>query len=577
MHIHISRSSSRRAYALVLTLVFLAISVLLLGAIANWTRSSATVTARNNSYHNAVSAAEAATEVVIAQMDRDFTHNVLTNNMSNYAKIVPSSFISNGWVTGFQFSDGNGHANKAGVVCTGWQVWTNLNSEFAGLYGLVNIFNVTSDAREVGGAYPVAAAVRQDFQLSTIPVFQYAIFYSMDLEIDPSPAMVISGKTHSNGGIYTSPTKSLEFLDAVSSAKGLYLQRGPNDTNFSGISPTYDGLHVAPVSSMTLQLPIGTNNDPANVVQILDQPNEDPLSDMGKQRLYNKSDLIILVSNATVTVKINTTEDGENVVKITNNVSSFINTNVTFYDYRESNYVLATEINVAALTNWMRTSGFVWDDSMHSTAGHHINSIYIDDERNVTNRLTAIRVANGRYLPPDGLSVSTPRPLYVEGNFNAPDLTPGSTNTANAQRASLMGDAVTVLSGNWSDASGTNGAGIGTRKANDTTVNAAILAGIVQSTTSGTNIYYSGGVENLPRFLEDWDKKTLTYNGSMVVMFPSRYATHRWVGGSIYYKPPNRDWAFDMNFLDPSRLPPVTPKVNKLQRGQWRVVATSGL
>ena len=34
--------------------------------------------------------------------------------------------------------------------------------------------------------------------------------------------------------------------------------------------------------------------------------------------------------------------------------------------------------------------------------------------------------------------------------------------------------------------------------------------------------YYSGGVENFPRFLEDWSGKTFTYYGSMLELYNSQ-------------------------------------------------------
>ena len=72
---------------------------------------------------------------------------------------------------------------------------------------------------------------------------------------------------------------------------------------------------------------------------------------------------------------------------------------------------------------------------------------------------------------------------------------------------------------------------------------------------------YSGGVENFIRLLENWNSFTLTYNGSIVVMFPSQYATNKWQQTGVYYTAPRRNWAFDVNFTDPNQLPPLTPVV----------------
>ena len=168
-----------------------------------------------------------------------------------------------------------------------------------------------------------------------------------------------------------------------------------------------------------------------------------------------------------------------------------------------------------------------------------------------------------------GLTVTTPNPLYVKGHFNAPSAHLGTTNTTSTLPAALIGDSINVLSVNWNDANST--LALGSRDADDTTINAAFLGGIVASNGS----YYSDGVENFPRFLETWSGETFTYNGSMVVMFYSQISTGPWLGtgtGYNVYDAPTRNWAFDLNFLNPTKLPPGTPELRKLVRGQWSLV-----
>jgi hypothetical protein len=131
-----------------------------------------------------------------------------------------------------------------------------------------------------------------------------------------------------------------------------------------------------------------------------------------------------------------------------------------------------------------------------------------------------------------------------------------------------MGDSITILSGNWSDSyslAHTGDTSPNGRPASDTTVNAACLAGIVPSTKVGSTKHYSGGLENFLRLLEDWSpgngQKTLTYNGSIVAMFPSLYATNFWIQPGTYYDVPARQWGFDRNFVTPYKLPPLTPLI----------------
>jgi hypothetical protein len=154
------------------------------------------------------------------------------------------------------------------------------------------------------------------------------------------------------------------------------------------------------------------------------------------------------------------------------------------------------------------------------------------------------------------------------GHYNQTnDANLGTANTSTTVPASLVGDAITILSQLWSDPS-SRGA-LPSRKAGPTTVNAAILAGAVETARGN----YGGGMENFPRFLESWGSAAVfTYNGSMVKMFPSLYATNRW-GTATVYDPPARNWTYDLNFNQSTKLPPKTPSLQKLIRSQWAVIA----
>src|SRR5256885_487612 len=117
----------------------------------------------------------------------------------------------------------------------------------------------------------------------------------------------------------------------------------------------------------------------------------------------------------------------------------------------------------------------------------------------------------------------------------------------------------------WVDGNSNNS--IGNRKGADTTVNAAVLTGIVPS--GGGD--FSGGLENVLRLLEDWTSHTLTYNGSLVVFFPSQIATASWWNDGSVYWPPTRAFSFDTNFKDNTKLPPGTPWVRTIIRAGWNI------
>jgi hypothetical protein len=181
--------------------------------------------------------------------------------------------------------------------------------------------------------------------------------------------------------------------------------------------------------------------------------------------------------------------------------------------------------------------------------------------------LGAVRVRNGTQLPPRGLTIATGRPLYVWGNYNQYNpANLGSGDTSTTLPASLAADAITILSTGWDDPS--SSIAVGSRAAAPTTVNAALLGGAVET----ENGNYSGGMENFPRYLETWGlANQFTFNGSMVKMFPSLYATNIW-GHTNVYSPPARVWAYDINFDNPAKLPPLTPGLYKVVRSRWVAV-----
>jgi hypothetical protein len=198
----------------------------------------------------------------------------------------------------------------------------------------------------------------------------------------------------------------------------------------------------------------------------------------------------------------------------------------------------------------------------------------------------AVKLVNGEEIPnPDdkslfkrlgddwGMTLATNAPLYVHGNYNAD----GRSNTGSATEpdvfdlsreppAALIADAVTILSNDWDDSKSLKS--LGNRRGNSfTEVAAAILAGLVPSNLNGSG-NYSGGVENFPRFLEDW-RTTFRYRGSMVVLYESEVARGKWSYGSPIYTAPTRDWGFNSLFGQ-GYFPPGTPNTRTFQRVNYR-------
>ena len=577
-----------RAYALLIVMAFTGVSLLVLTGAMTWSSQTASITQRNNEYFVTLAAAEGATERLLSRISDDYRSGgeaLVYSRMAAYSDDIPTAADSAKW-NAYEFSNGQGTLNSTFVNRLAPSSFVNLDPPYKGLRGMAATYRVVSNAKNFTTRNNLVGAVGQDVQVVSIPLFQFAIFYTLDLEINPGPPMTITGPVHANANIYTQPQNALAFKGGVSSAGSIIPNKKSGDPlNRTPGTVAYTEKPLDGVSS--LNLPIGTNNSSDAIHAVLESPpfGESANSQMGKERYYNKADVVILVTNVTTQSVVTKVQGGKTTY--TTNYSTttkvlgssgavngfstsipaaqlgvFVSTTSSFYDKREAATIRPIDIDVAALKGWSATNSVI-----RPVLNRDINIIYVEDARPVTlGEEAAVRIKNGQALPPLGLTIATPEPLYVQGNYNAPASALGTTNTTQTKPASLVGDSITVLSTAWNDANG--GAGIGSRTAANTTVNAAFLGGIVE-TRSGS---YSGGVENFPRFLENWGGKTFTYNGSMVVMFDSRIARRPW-GSSDVYSPPARNWAFDTSFLDPTKLPPGTPQLLTLNRVRWGAIA----
>ena len=278
-----------------------------------------------------------------------------------------------------------------------------------------------------------------------------------------------------------------------------------------------------------------------NVHDALELPpaGESPTSIKGESRFFNQAQTVLLVSNTTVTMKIqaglNYEVPGDDPAPLlltsTNTPSAlatnfpFLTTTNTFTDQRENKMVKTTQIDVGKYSQWIQTNSSILA-KFPAGSGTYPTILYVADNRTTTSsQITGVRLTNGIAPPANGglgWSVATPDPLYVLGHYNCTNSSYlGTTNTTAAVPSALMSDALTILSPAWLDSESSSS--YTARNASDTTVNAAILTGIVPSTGSSSS-QFSGGVHNLTRLLEDWNSpstRTLTLNTAIMNLFNS--------------------------------------------------------
>lgn len=214
-----------------------------------------------------------------------------------------------------------------------------------------------------------------------------------------------------------------------------------------------------------------------------------------------------------------------------------------------------------------------------------------------------VRIRNGSD-PGMDLSIVTDRAVYIEGDFNTKAVGYNDDGTERYRSTLVAGDRITQLSKSWQDgwvmpcpgnstaknAYWYTSGGSGTirpdswvykldkseRKASDTTINSVLMMGIYPSTKAGNddvNTGYSGGLENIIRFLENWEKKNSYFNGSIICLWNTRdddYWRAPGVGNKVYVAP-KRIWAYT------KMSPPGLPGFFAVREATWERVAWSSV
>jgi hypothetical protein len=210
----------------------------------------------------------------------------------------------------------------------------------------------------------------------------------------------------------------------------------------------------------------------------------------------------------------------------------------------------------------------------------------------------ALKVVNGGYttgnlkLPRNGsqgLSIVAENPVYVQGNYNAPNgagtdfgTTPGTDHVS----AAVIADAVTMLSNDFNDIETfMSPHDVNTsRNATTTWYRLAVISGkglnfprpTSNTTNDHTDFGTDGGAHNFLRYIEDWGGQTLNFRGSIVSFYTNRQAVGTYKCCDVVYSPPSRGYKFDTDFLTPALLPPRTPMFRDINTLTFRQLLRPG-
>ncbi len=386
--------------------------------------------------------------------------------------------------------------------------------------------------------------------------FQHAIFYDNDLEMLPGPNMTLSGRVHSNSDMYLNSNNTLTVdTEYVHAAGNIYNRRKDSSASMSGgvkikqagtsSFPWMSGLDSSSATWTTDSQTrwSGTVKSAVHGVTALAVPTVGSTDPGG---FYDtKAD--IKVVNGVVIQGATPLVDGSDTPPGT------VTTSTTFYNNREGKWITMTDLNLKKLAGYYDCNGDSVDEQCYPNHLPSNGLIYATRNNAVAANEPGIRLLKGQELyRADGLTIVSNDPVYVQGDYN----------TTNKKPSAIIGDAMNLLSTNWQDSKSNQS--LGNRVANNTTVNTAFIAGI-KTTTTGN---YNGGLENYPRFHEDWSGKTISIRGSFVSLWNSQIATGNWIYGAPYYNAPTRNWDYDTDFSS-GQMPPFTPWAIEAVRGAW--------
>ncbi|MEQ1692209.1 MAG: hypothetical protein ABMA00_13045 [Gemmatimonas sp.] len=604
--------TARKGFALETVLLLLIMfSIIILAGL-----SAVTTLARtsNADYRGARAsyAAEGGADDVMSQLDAAMQDGII--NSSDIATLQTPQ------LTGYRMTQST---QTTGIPVTR----TITAGPFAGLYSLNQPIDITVSARDTSGNKATAVL---SVNAQTIPLFQFGVFYENDLEILNGPPMTFVGWVHTNGNLYVS-SASTTYQSNITTPDSVFWNRKDSNQRLAGVAINnaagtpvlldFDSRSLSGPAFKTrsttrfngrlmsgafgvrsLKLPLPTNMAPVTLVMPLDNADPAMVQDV---KMAWKSDWYITVKTGVFQIAdtnamktqfcdslVVTRTAGLTVPSLGACRRIFKPRVNAFYEGREDKRPDLVDVYLDSLR--------IWADSAPTTRSPRI--LYFEFATpvmsNAANDYLAVRLRGGARLPlsrvpadTGGLTIVTERPMYVLGDYNTTVWRPSA----------LMADAITFLSNppnpamlnaapasagtrcsasvGWCDVMQQN---MAQRTARTATVNAAILAG--HSATpcdyarSGCSAPpYGGGLENFPRFLENWNGVIFRYTGSLVSLYTNRFSTGLW-GNSTnvgfanqgYYTPPTRQWSFDVNFRFPERLPPGTPSVGTVLQTAYR-------
>lgn len=402
-------------------------------------------------------------------------------------------------------------------------------------------------------------------------LFMYQVFFENDLEILPGPNFNLQGLIHTNEDMYLNSNNTLNIFTDSLTAAGIITRGRLDSTSVNGTvkitSENDDGSLVTMRSS--------DDSDNENWEDIAKSKWKGTVKDgkLGATRLeapqlksfepggyYNQhAKISIKVKNNFGAISYEIKSNGYTSTYTSAELNGALEEKI-MYDYREypsgwnpkyNKPVTVTNVDINKLKNvlgYYPENGLIYMTREDAVPDNDGNDFYPDSNREVKG----FKLVNASVLPGATTLVSN-LPVYIQGDFNKHTSEDPAQDTW--QPCAVVSDAITLLSNSWSDYRSNwkytrvNPSGQ-LPGASNTEYNLVLVTGNLPTKYG----QYSGGLENFPRFLENWSGKSVDISGGFMQLFRSKYATGLWNGS--YYGPPIRDWKSEPRFSELTGFPP---------------------
>jgi hypothetical protein len=321
----------------------------------------------------------------------------------------------------------------------------------------------------------------------------------------------------------------------------------------------------------------------------------------------NDSNVIASKTSTTITLKRplgNDSQTGTIALKDESVRKAVVSTSNRFYNFREGKYIRTLNVDVQGLLNCAKQQNLLDSskDLNDTTEGGLVWFLTVDGPKSLVDVYASpsdgitpidgnnygVRLYNGSKLQssvsgaPDiqGLSVVSDQAAYIQGDYNCGTWDSTASTCSYKKPAAIMADSINVLSNDWKmDDSNTLSkypavmTSCNKPGASSTRINAAFLAGTDvtggnEGPTGQDDGNYNGGLENYPRFHENWGTgDELRYRGSFVSLNQTRRVNGTW--GDQCYSPPDRNWNYDTDFNQAQNLPPLSPRFVYLRQERF--------